>query len=326
MKRLVSLVLTLAVVIGFAPARGVNMWESEAPSICEKILDQNKVQCFEYYGERIYWQSTEEITSVGVIQDDDTLLLSWCFHNDTNKGYETYIPLTSINSFIEANSEITLQDLIQNIDCFDVMVKEFFESLEESVLSNAEETCAVDSDKMKKNAIMKCLTQKYDTETYSWRDIAYSYKYSPITLRIRESKEIAIIKNGTVTPATGVTIASAATTLAPLLGINVPTAISLLCSIMGTNTATDIINKKYTLEKFTATFIYERDGTVQEPNGKETAYDKASAYYRVHQTAVVDGSKITSSTTDYTDITYLADEATEEYSPDKNSYQSNALF
>ena len=67
-------------------------------------------------------------------------------------------------------------------------------------------------------------------------------------------------------------------------------------------------------------FIYEND------EGKETAYDKASAYYRVHQTAVVDGSKITSSTTDYTDITYLADEATEEYSPDKNSYQSNALF
>lgn len=286
------------------------------------IIENNDddIQSTEFYGQQIYYRETDAQTAAMVLQGDGTALIAWCDHDDLATIYEAVVPVAMVN--YRSSDAVPICDTWDN-------AFHYAETHNETVTSyqTPESTVQVYSgdDTMKENAIRIKMEQEYGSP-YDSVVLATENRYSPIILRARESLSFPVTPLGIKSLPKGITVAAAGVSLASGF-ISVAKAVVIVSSIIGAYDATVTLTENLPLEKYHVTAFYERTGSVQPNAGaRELYYSSAVATGNVVYGAVIDKNSITSTTTDYLDITYLGDEVEAFYLPDTETYMTRTLM
>lgn len=324
MKKLVSVLLATAMVFNLSLVGSYAAEDSQA-------VDSNAVVENGYKninGNLFTWIENDEISAIGMLDQDGTVSLSWFYPSDNvQEIFEAIIPADMVNELPEtADGSIDLQYVVNNTD---------YLALEVSILpletqENQENDLPTPyADNTKRDAILKCIRASYNIDTYHDRMIVQSNRYSGVTIQVFESKNFYLTNAGAqgknVKLKQGMEIAAVATSIVAMAlpGWTYATALSYLSAGLGF-TAT-IIPVDMELELFEGAIQYVRTSAYKGANASSYTYTPFSEEKTVSIPVAIN-YKSNEGTGSYNDKTKIAGDAITSYLTTEEAFSENSII
>lgn len=316
MKKLVSILIAVAVIINITSACDYAVEINSTPSEAESVI----------IGGMTCISSAENSTATGMFCEDGSLSVAWfCRKDGARYVYSTLVPSGLVSELpVTENGIVDLQYIIDNAEALELDVSVVTVIKDESDGS----TETYDSDILKKNTVRKCLENACgDLKTYNSKMLLESSQYSPVVIRVLETKTVEryFVRTNPKFLKMGLTIAEVSAAI--MAKLDVPRAAAWSYASAAISFVNGKLPSDITLEEYEGAVRYFRTSSYRGPNDSTFKMcPTVNEEYAVLYTILISYADADEDTTDYMDVTSVVGEPEESYLNSPNAFTTSAII